>query len=201
MRVGPGNILGVTGAISVGGPGAIFWMWISAFFGMATAYVESTLAQLFKEKKGGEFVGGLPFYGRSLIGNSAAVGVFLSAMYILYALGCLPAQGFNVVSSLTEMYSIATGAKVATQSGVTYFFSVALMIFTGVVAFGGVKKVAAVTNAMVPFMAVVYVATIIVLIVINANSIPYFFSAVFAGAFKAGSYFRWLLRYSLRYKA
>lgn len=189
MRVGPGNILGVTGAISVGGPGAIFWMWISAFFGMATAYVESTLAQLFKEKKGGEFVGGLPFYGRSLIGNSAAVGVFLSAMYILYALGCLPAQGFNVVSSLTEMYSIATGAKVATQSGVTYFFSVALMIFTGVVAFGGVKKVAAVTNAMVPFMAVVYVATIIVLIVINANSIPYFFSAVFAGAFKPEAIF------------
>ena len=66
MRVGPGNIIGVTGAIAVGGPGALFWMWISAFFGMATAYMEATLAQIFKEKKGDEFVGGLSFYGRKL---------------------------------------------------------------------------------------------------------------------------------------
>lgn len=58
MRVGPGNILGVTGAISVGGPGALFWMWVSAFFGMATAYTESTLSQIFKEKKGDEYIGG-----------------------------------------------------------------------------------------------------------------------------------------------
>jgi len=124
-----------------------------------------------------------------LIGNSAAVGVFLSGMYILYALGCLPAQGFNVVSSLTEMFSIATGTKVATQSGVTYFFAALVLIFTGVVAFGGVKKVAAVTNAMVPIMAVVYVATVIVLIVINLDSVPYFFSAVFSGAFKPEAVF------------
>ena len=66
MRVGPGNI---TGAIAAGGPGALFWMWISAFFGMATAYTESVLAQLFKEKRGDEFVGGLPFYARKLLGG------------------------------------------------------------------------------------------------------------------------------------
>ena len=70
MRVGPGNILGVTGAIAVGGPGALFWMWISAFFGMAVAYMEAVLAQIFKEQKDDEFVGGLPFYGRKLLGNS-----------------------------------------------------------------------------------------------------------------------------------
>ena len=67
MRVGPGNILGVTGAIAVGGPGALFWMWISAFFGMATAYSEAVLAQIYKEKKDDEFIGGLPFYGRKLL--------------------------------------------------------------------------------------------------------------------------------------
>ena len=93
MRVGPGNILGVTGAISVGGPGALFWMWVSAFFGMATAFVEGTMAQLFKEKRQGAFVGGLPFYGRALFGGSRNVGIFLSLLYIFYALGCLPAQG------------------------------------------------------------------------------------------------------------
>lgn len=63
-RVGPGNIMGVTGAISVGGPGAVFWMWVSAFFGMATAFAESVLAQVFKEQDGDNYIGGLPFYGK-----------------------------------------------------------------------------------------------------------------------------------------
>ena len=111
MRVGPGNIIGVTGAIAVGGPGALFWMWISAFFGMAVAYMEAVLAQIFKEKKDDEFVGGLPFYGRKLLGNSVGIGVFLSILYILYALCCLPAQGFNVVSIINvgvRKYSFLT---------------------------------------------------------------------------------------------
>lgn len=77
MRVGPGNILGVTGAISVGGPGALFWMWVSAFFGMSTAYSEAVLAQIFKEKKKDEFVGGLPFYGKKLLGNKMWAGILL----------------------------------------------------------------------------------------------------------------------------
>ena len=70
----------------------MFWMWVSAFFGMALAYMEAVLAQIFKEKKDDEFVGGLPFYGRRLLGNKAWVGVGLSVLYILYALCCLPAQ-------------------------------------------------------------------------------------------------------------
>ena len=73
MRVGLGSRLVVTGAIAVGGPGALFWMWVSAFFGMAVAYMEAVLAQIFKEKKDDEFVGGLPFYGRKLIGNKVWV--------------------------------------------------------------------------------------------------------------------------------
>ena len=116
MRVGPGNIIGVTGAIAVGGPGAVFWMWVSAFFGMAVAYMEGVLAQVFKEKKDDEFVGGLPFYGRRLLGNKIWIGVFLSLLYILYALCCLPAQGFNVVSSIGRMAEIVTGAAIAADS-------------------------------------------------------------------------------------
>lgn len=189
MRVGPGNILGVTGAISVGGPGALFWMWISGFFGMATAYVESTLAQLFKEKKGDEYVGGLPFYGRCLMGNKAWVGVFLSGMYILYALGCLPAQGFNVVSSLVEMASIATGVKYPTQSTLVYVVAALVMLGTIVLAFGGIHKVTAVTDKMVPVMAIIYVSTVVLLILANIGSVPYFFQAVFVGAFKPEAIF------------
>ena len=123
MRVGPGNILGVTGAIAVGGPGALFWMWISAFFGMAVAYMEGVLAQIFKEKKDDEFVGGLPFYGRKLLGNKVWIGVFLSVLYILYALCCLPAQGFNVVSSVGRMAEIVTGTTIASGSAFYYIYS------------------------------------------------------------------------------
>ena len=78
MRVGPGNILGVTGAIAVGGPGALFWMCISAFFGMSVTYMEGVLAQIFKEKKESEYVGGLPYYGRKLLGGAAWPGIFVS---------------------------------------------------------------------------------------------------------------------------
>ncbi len=183
MRVGPGNILGVTGAIAVGGPGALFWMWISAFFGMAVAYMEGVLAQIFKEEKDDEFVGGLPFYGRKLLGNKVWVGVFLSLLYILYALCCLPAQGFNVVSSIGNMAEIATGTKIATDSAFYYIVGALIIVLTAVVAFGGIKKVSKWTDRMVPVMAVLYIATVLILIVLNLGEIPYFFKAVFGGAF------------------
>ena len=84
MRVGPGNIIGVTGAISLGGPGAMFWMWISALLGMASSFVEATLAQIFKEKDGDEYVGGLPYYGQKLAGNKKRCRNCLS--YFVYHL-------------------------------------------------------------------------------------------------------------------
>ena len=183
MRVGPGNIIGVTGAIAVGGPGALFWMWVSAFFGMATAYMEGTLAQIFKEKKDDEFVGGLPFYGRKLLGNKVWIGVFLSLLYILYALCCLPAQGFNVVSSVGRIAEAATGTMIASDSVFYYIVGAIVVVMTAVIAFGGIKKVSKWTDKMVPVMAVVYVLTVIVLVVINFTRIPFFFSAVFKGAF------------------
>ncbi|HCJ91141.1 MAG TPA: sodium:alanine symporter, partial [Acidaminococcaceae bacterium] len=173
----------VTGAISVGGPGALFWMWVSAFFGMAVAYTEATMAQLFKEKKDDEFVGGLPFYGRRLLGNRVWVGVLLSCVYIFYALMCLPAQGFNVVSSVGAMAEILTGGKIATTSALYWIVAAIVVIGTGVIAFGGIRKVTKVTDRMVPVMAVVYCATVIVLILANVDSVPYFFRAVFSGAF------------------
>src|SRR5690606_21286934 len=99
MRAGPGNIVGVTGAIAVGGPGALFWMWVAAFFGMSTAFMEATLAQLFKEQKGNDYVGGLPFYGRHLLGGHRQIGIALSVLFILYALFNVPLQTFNVFTA------------------------------------------------------------------------------------------------------
>lgn len=189
MRVGPGNIIGVTGAIAVGGPGALFWMWISAFFGMAVAYMEAVLAQIFKEKKDDEFVGGLPFYGRKLLGNKVWIGVCLSVLYILYALCCLPAQGFNVVSSVGRMAEILTGKTIPVNSLFYYIAGAAIMILTAAIAFGGIKKVSKWTDMMVPVMAVLYVAVVFILIILNIGRIPYFFTAVFGGAFKPQAFF------------
>ena len=183
MRVGPGNILGVTGAIAVGGAGALFWMWVSAFFGMATAYVEAVLAQIFKEKKNDEFVGGLPFYGKKLLGNQLWAGIALSVLYIIYAMCCLPAQGFNGVSSIGQMAEIVTGSSIANTSVFYYIVAVLLIALTALVVFSGIKKLTKVTDKMVPIMAVVYVVTVLLLITLNLDKLPYFFKAVFGGAF------------------
>lgn len=189
MRVGPGNIIGVTGAIAVGGPGALFWMWVSAFFGMSVAYIESVLAQIFKEKKNDEFVGGLPFYGRRLLGNRVWVGVFLSVLYILYALCCLPAQAFNVVSSVGEMTKIITGSDIAAGASFYYIVGALVIVSTAMITFGGIHKVTRITDRMVPLMAVVYIVTVLLLVAVNFERIPYFFGAVFGGAFTQDAFF------------
>lgn len=189
MRIGPGNILGVTGAIAVGGPGALFWMWVSAFFGMATAYIEATLAQIFKERKDNEFVGGLPFYGRKLLKNKVWVGVALSVLYILYAMCCLPAQAFNVITSVGTMSGIVTGKTFSTTSVLYYVTGIIIVILTAYIAFGGIRKVTKLTDKLVPVMAVVYMLTVLVLIFLNLKAVPYFFKAVFGGAFKPQAFF------------
>lgn len=182
MRVGPGNIIGVTGAITTGGPGALFWMWVSAFFGMATAYVEGTLAQIFKKKDdNGQFVGGLPFYGRKLVKNSAAVGIFLSVLYILYALCCFPSQGFNSISAVAQIAETITGDAVSTAF--YWVIGIVIFVFTAFIAFGGLKKITKVTDKMVPVMAVIYCVTVLVLIIVNITRVPFFFVSVFKGAF------------------
>lgn len=189
MRVGPGNILGVTGAISVGGPGALFWMWISAFFGMATAFTESTLAQIFKEKKGDEYIGGLAFYGKRLLKGSAAAGVVLSVMYIVYALLCFPAQGFNTVSAVGQIAGTVTGKTIPTNSPLYWTAFAILIVIIIAVSFGGIRKVTKLTDILVPIMAVIYVLTVFVLIIVNFTRIPWFFYAVFSEAFKPEAVF------------
>ena len=189
MRVGPGNILGVTGAVSVGGPGALLWMWISAFFGMATAFVESTLSQIFKERKDDEYIGGMAFYGRRLLKNSAPVGVVLSLMYIVYALLCLPAQGFNSVSAMGQIASIFVGTELPTTHAV-YWIGFAVTVIAAIaISFGGTKKISRVTDVLVPIMAIVYVLTVLILILLNVTRIPWFFFAVFTEAFRPEAVF------------
>ena len=189
MRVGPGNIMGVTGAIAVGGPGALFWMWVSAFFGMATAFMEATLAQIFKERKGDELVGGLPFYGKKIMGNRAWVGVLLSCIFILYAMFCLPAQAFNVFSSVGSVAEIITGETFSRTSMLYCITGILLIGGTTFFAFGGIHKITAVTDKMVPVMAIGYSVLVIFIVVVNIDKLPVFFVSVFKGAFRPDAIF------------
>ncbi len=189
MRVGPGNIMGVTGAISVGGPGAVFWMWVSAFFGMATAFGEAVLAQIFKEREGNEFIGGLPFYGKKVYGDKRWVGVLLSWIFIIYALFSIPGQTFHMFTALGSVADTVAGTSFDRQSIVYYGIAIALIISVAMTVFGGLRRVTAVTDLLVPIMAVIYTGIILILIIINFPLIPYFFKAVFAGAFKPDAIF------------
>ena len=182
MRVGPGNIIGVTGAIAAGGPGALFWMWVSAF-SVWRLLTRKVPWHRYSRRGGKEFVGGLPFYARRLCGNKVWIGVVLSLVYIVYAMMCLPAQGFNVVSSVGAMGSILSGSTIPVQSVFYYVVSLVVIVLVMVMAFGGIRRIAAVSNKLVPVMAVIYVLTVVSLILINLDNVPYFFSAVFKGAF------------------
>jgi len=183
LRIGPGNIMGVTGAISVGGPGAVFWMWVSAFFGMATAFCEAVMAQLFKEKGNGEYVGGLPFYGQKILGNRRVAGVVLSIIFMIYALFSVPGQTFHLFTALGSVADTVAGTTFDRTSGVYMTIAVLLFISVAATVFGGLRRVTRVTDVMVPVMAVVYSVVVLIIILLNLPLIPYFFSAVIAGAF------------------
>ncbi|WP_250493855.1 amino acid carrier protein [Caballeronia sp. GAWG1-1] len=183
MRAGPGNIVGITGAISVGGPGALFWMWVAAFFGMATAFMESTLAQLFKERKQNEFVGGLPFYGRRILGDRRIVGTFLSLVFIVYALFNVPPQTFNVFTAIGTIADTVAGTHLARQSAVYYFIAGGLIVACSFIIMGGIRRVTAYTDVLVPIKAALFCLMSLVIILINLPLIPYFFREVVVGAF------------------
>ena len=189
MRVGPGNIIGVTGAISVGGPGAVFWMWISGLFGMASSFVESTLAQIFKEKDGNEYVGGLPHYGQRLLGNKKWVGVLIAVLFIIYSMLSIPIQTFHVFTAAGTAVGMVTGVNAERTSPLYFAIAIILIVGIAIVVFGGIKRVTAVTDKVVPVMAVIYAVIIVGLLIFNIGAFPTFIKEVFVGAFKPQAVF------------
>ena len=189
MRIGPANIMGVTGAISVGGPGALFWMWVAAFFGMATAFVEATLAQIFKEKRGNDYVGGIPFYARRVLGESKFWGMAMAVLFMAYAVLCLPGQTFHMFTSVGMLAEISTGHPFERTSLVYWVIGILTIICCLIVALGGLRRVIAYTNLMVPPMAVLYFVVIIILLIANIGELPGTFAAIFTGAFSPDAVF------------
>ena len=188
-RVGPGNIMGVTGAISVGGPGAVFWMWVSAFFGMATAFAESVLAQVFKEQDEDNYIGGLPFYGKKILGNKRAAGIILSLCFILYALFTLPGQTFHLFTALGSVAEVIGGVKYERTSSVYYIIAAVIFFSVLFTTIGGIRRVTKVTDVLVPIMAVIYMLIVLFIICINLKQVPYFFTEVIRGAFSPRAVF------------
>lgn len=173
--VGTGNIAGVTGAIFIGGPGAVFWMWVSAFFGMCTKYAEIALALKFRDTGAdGVHKGGPMYYIENGLGKNWK---WLAVIFAL--LGGLASFGIGNIAQSSEIAGAVSGLF-GLDPMVT---GVALTVLVGVVVLGGVKRIGQVTSLLVPFMSVFYVAAGIVVILMRITDIPGVFAAIFSSAF------------------
>ncbi len=179
--IGTGNIVGVATAIMTGGPGAIFWMWIVAFFGMMTNYSENVLGIFYRRRdSSGAWQGGAMYYLRDGLGSKKGMKQVGAVLAVLFSVFCLLAS-FGI-GNMSQINSIAGNMTAAfgIPAIVTGFV---LMVIAGLVLIGGLKRIAAVTEKLVPFMAIAYVVGTIVACALNAGRIGPAFAAIFKGAF------------------
>ena len=176
-RVGTGNIVGVANAICLGGPGAVFWMWIIALIGGASAFIESTLAQIYK-KRGSDGVsyGGPSYYIENAIGSRGLGVLFAVALIATYAVGFNMLASFNLQDSF-RVYDFYVPGKTSWMIGAV------LALIAGYCILGGGKRIIKFTSLLVPVMGVIFVIMAIIMIVINAKNIPSMFGMIFEDAF------------------
>lgn len=179
--IGTGNIAGVAAAIASGGPGAIFWMWIVAFFGMMTNYSENVLGIYYRRKNmHGEWSGGAMYYLRDGLGAKPGCKQIGAVLAVLFSVFCVIAS-FGI-GNMSQINSIASNLESAFHipplaSGIF------LMIFAALVIVGGLKRIASVTEKLVPFMAIAYIIGALVVVIVNIGQAGAVFSAIFKGAF------------------
>ncbi|WP_182355199.1 alanine/glycine:cation symporter family protein [Flaviflexus huanghaiensis] len=172
-RIGIGNITGVALAMILGGPGALFWMWIVAFFGMATAFAEATLAQLFKKRQeDGTFRGGPATYILHGTGSKTLANLF--AVFMVFSM--------VVAMPMVQANSIS-GVLYGSHNIPPWVSGIVIAVATGVVLIGGVRGIARATEWISPIMAIAYLITAIAIIALNLDALPDFFSDVFRSAF------------------
>lgn len=183
--VGTGNIAGVAGAIALGGPGAIFWMWCSAFLGMCTKFSEVTLAIHFREKNSnGEYVGGPMYYIKNGLSKK---WYFLAVLYAVF--GVLTVFGTGNATQVNTIVASINSALMSfhiidgTNDKANLFFGIFIAALVAMVLLGGIKRIGQVTEKLVPFMAVLYVILALGVIIMNIEHIPAVFSEIFSGAF------------------
>ena len=177
-RVGTGNIAGVAVAIAAGGPGAVFWMWLMALLGSATAFVESTLAQIWKVRGDeGEFRGGPAYYIQQAL-HSRAFGILFAIFLILcFALGFNGLQAYNMTSAI-QYYFVEQDYK-----AIALVMGLATAAFFGFVVFGGSKLISTITSVLVPIMAFTYIGLALFVTITNIGLLPQVMSFIFTYAF------------------
>lgn len=179
-RVGTGNIVGVTGAIIAGGPGAVFWMWLIAILGSASAFVESTLAQIYKRRGANGSYGGPAYYIKQALRSPALGGVFAIALIATYM------GGFNALAS----YNMTDFVKVYFPGdNATIIIGAVIAVLSGIVILGGGKRISQVTQYLVPIMAILYVAVALLVVILNISNLPMVIGKIFSEAFSTQSVF------------
>ena len=184
--VGTGNIAGVAGAIALGGPGAIFWMWCSAFLGMCTKFSEVTLAIHFREKnKNSEYVGGPMYYIKNGLAKKwHFLAVFYAVFGVLTVFGTGNATQVNtIVSSVNTALMNFNILKGEPNSNVNLIFGIFIAALVAMVLLGGIKRIGQVSEKLVPFMAVLYVILALGVIILNIQRVPEVFAQIVSGAF------------------
>ncbi|MBC2856890.1 MAG: sodium:alanine symporter family protein [Cetobacterium sp.] len=175
-QVGTGNLAGAATAIAAGGPGAIFWMWVSAFFGMATIYAEAVLGQLFKTRLDGNVTGGPAYYIHKGLGNNK----FSKFLAVFFSVACILALGFmgNAVqaNSIAAAFENAFGAS-------PVLIGLMVAVLSGFVFFGGVKRIASVTEKIVPIMAGLYIVACVIVLILNYKDVLPAIQSIFVEAF------------------
>lgn len=184
--VGTGNVAGVAGAIAIGGPGAVFWMWISAILGMCTKFSEVTLAVHFRETNAkGELVGGPMYYIKNGLGKRWMWLAYLfSAFGVLTVFGTGNATQVNTITTAIDSalfnYNLISEEAAPTLNLV---IGIILAVLIALILIGGIKRIGQVTEKLVPFMAIIYILLAVGVVLINFRSIPAVFGAIFEGAF------------------
>lgn len=172
-RVGTGNIAGVAIALTVGGPGAIFWMWMVALLGMATAFVEATLGQIFKVRaEDGTFRGGPAFYIQRGLGSRPGGVVFAVLLVFTFGFAFNMVQANAIADVLNTSYNIEIN-----------YTTIGLVLLAAPVLFGGVRRVAKVAEVVLPLMALAYVLLALIIIALNISNLPHAFAQIIGGAF------------------
>ncbi|MFJ7971867.1 alanine/glycine:cation symporter family protein [Psychrobacillus sp. NPDC096389] len=181
-RVGIGNIAGVATAIAFGGPGAVFWMWVMAILGGASAFVESTLSQVYKSKIGNQYRGGTPYF----IEKGLNLRWFAVIMAVVVTLS------YGILVPGIQANSIAVGFEnvLGLNKNITGIVMVALL---GIIIFGGVKRIASVADKVVPFMALGYVVVTFIVLFANISEVPKMFTLIFSSAFGVNEAFGGIL--------
>lgn len=185
--VGTGNIAGVAGAIAIGGPGSIFWMWVSALFGMCTKFAEVTLAVHFREiNANGELVGGPMYYIKNGLGKKWNWLAYLFAAFgVLTVFGTGNATQVNTITTAINSallnYNIISESAVSTSN---LIIGIVIAILIAMILLGGIKRIGQVTEKLVPFMALLYILLGLGVILLNIQNIPSVFVSIFKGAFQ-----------------